>query len=265
MMFVSLVVLVPVYFVIGKFAQRVPEVSVGYFEKTWVNPNLPDEESGYVKLGDLLGRMTDVPFVKTVEMELVEKLGVLFYDERRQVWVYKFPSNVVQREDRYETLAEVFLARSELVEAIVALEESDFFNQLGAIASMEWRDNDSLPNIDIQTVFRTIKTIALYKAEQGDVSSAVAYNVLSLRLADKYFSDYASVIKGLVGMVTFGIAMDATQYLLDNYTLSAEDLEVLQEVYSQILLTDVETAYQNIFKGEYHAMMQWTNGFDIDP
>ena len=76
------------YFIIGKFAQRVPEVPASYFEKTWENPHLPDEENGDVMLGNLLGRMTSGPVVKSEEMQQIEKLDMLYYDERNQVWVY---------------------------------------------------------------------------------------------------------------------------------------------------------------------------------
>jgi hypothetical protein len=55
LVFIVIIVLVIVYFVIGKVAQRVVDVPPSYFEKTRVNLDLPDAENGNEQMKKLMG------------------------------------------------------------------------------------------------------------------------------------------------------------------------------------------------------------------
>lgn len=166
----------------------------------------------------------------------------------------------------YPTYTDLIAAQPDLrdEEKVQTLENSDFFSRLEGIVAMEWRDDDPLPILQgIQGLERTMSRLSLYYAEKGEIEKAVALNALAIRLADKFFSDSTSVIKGLIAMVTFNLPLNTTEYLLEHYPLSESDLETLQATYSQILLTDKETVYERIFKGEYTMMRQMMNNWDI--
>jgi hypothetical protein len=66
--FIITVVIVVGYFLVGKRHQSVSEVPATYFERMWVNPNLPDEENGYLQLENLIGTSLN-PLSKEQEVQ----------------------------------------------------------------------------------------------------------------------------------------------------------------------------------------------------
>jgi hypothetical protein len=165
----------------------------------------------------------------------------------------------------YETISGLLIDYPEYLNAIETLENSDLFPQLSSILQMEWRDDDIFPALQqLQSIIRVMRVLTTYHAELGELSQAVAYNLLALRLADKYAGLYTSLVQEIIATVSMRVAMDTTQYLLDHYELSPEEKADLLATYETLLPTDVATAYQQMYKGEYHTMTRLTNDFAID-
>jgi hypothetical protein len=237
--FIITVVIVVGYFLVGKRHQSVPAVPATYFEKTRVNPTLPDAENGYLQLENLIGSIEN-PLYDTLTLQQNTYATLTdFYAEYPE---YKAPDE----------------------HTIQTYENSDFFPRLATLLEQERRKDDGLPSLlNIQGIERNLQYLSAYYAEKGELSKGVSYNILALRLADKYLSTFTSLVDGLIGTVNFTISMDATHYLLDHYDLSATDKEALREVYTQVLLTDQEEAYQRMLKGEHHTMMSLADNFEV--
>jgi hypothetical protein len=156
--------------------------------------------------------------------------------------------------------------RAQDEQTIQTYENADFFPRLAILLEQERRDDNGLPRVQhLQGIERSLQYLSAYYAEKGELSKGVSYNILALRLADKYFSAFTSLVQGLIGIVNFSLSMDTTQYLLDHYDLSATDKEALRGAYTQVLLTDKGEAYQNMLKGDYHAMMLLADNFEVAP
>ncbi|MDR0650942.1 MAG: hypothetical protein LBG59_06165 [Candidatus Peribacteria bacterium] len=279
--FFIVIIITLIYFIIGKHAQSVPFVSETYFEKTRVNPTLSDEENGYEQLRALIGdirhpldeeTLATYPFqVPTANgyRELgygasLGREGNPSLTERLNAELQRIFNEGRPRPSReyYGTLAELLQAHPEVhpEAAIQTLEQSDFFTRLEKIVAMEWRDDDMFPTLQgIQGLERSLAYLAAYHADKGEFSTGIYYNTLALKLADKYLSNYSSLTQGLIATICLRTAMDATEYLLNHYELSPTDKAILLETYDTLLTTDIATAFQNIYKGEYHMIMNLSN------
>jgi preprotein translocase subunit YajC len=192
------------YFLIGKQAQQPPEIIPdSYFETTWLNPNLPDEENGYIQFGELFGTTrTDTETQKLIEEKYpYTKLEM----GERNTEGYR-TSNKRERNDegvatykQYETFTEMMDTKPEYLNTIETLENSDFFEQLERLTQLQRQDNEMfLPILQIQAISRSLRSLAAYSIEQGNYEKALNYNILQLKLADKYLTSHASIIQELI-------------------------------------------------------------------
>ncbi|MDR2190658.1 MAG: hypothetical protein LBP53_05775 [Candidatus Peribacteria bacterium] len=284
--FIVISVLTVVYFIIGKHAQTVPEVPDSYFDKTREHPNLLDEENGYEQLRKLIGDvdtpleeqkviMEKYPFKYQIDQQESRELRPqVHYGNKLSVTdpayfttpKYRIPGN----NEQYTTLMEYLATRPDEMntEKLETLMHSDFFPRLSEIVEMERKNTDiTIPKIqNIQSLERVLQRLVAYYADTGNLETAVKLNIIALKLGDNYLSTYGSLTHGLIGIVNFNLAVNATEYLLSRYELSEDQRLALLETYQNILTTDKEEALRNIFRGEYHAMRAMTNGFNfIDP
>jgi hypothetical protein len=287
--FVVVSVLTVVYFIIGKQVQTVPFVPDTYFDKTRENPNLSEEENGYEQLRKLIGdttnplsdeQMEKYPFVYKAEegngaREIGSSAGYgnkLSPTDPNYLTAPRQRSSTNRKygepEERFSTFAELLTKYSDIrdMEKVETLMQSDFFDRLAKIVEMERKNTDTtLPQLqNIQTIERVMLCLVAYYADTGDLETAVRLNSIALKLGDKYLSSYGSFVQGLIGIVVSNLAVNGTEYLLSRYELPEEQRLALLETYQKIMTTNREEAMRNISRGEYHAILEFANGFKFD-
>ncbi|MDR0860850.1 MAG: hypothetical protein LBO09_07990 [Candidatus Peribacteria bacterium] len=286
--FIVLFLIGSVYFLVGKYSQSVPEIPASYFDRPRRNENLFAEENGYEQIKKLIGttttplskeEMEKYPFVYREKGKGERELGSDIILSRgdnlnlldpeyltssiKVLWDY----NRFNSQNLYDSYTELVAEHPDAlnIEKLQILEDSDFFPRIEEYLAMEWRKDDFLPVLQgIQSLERVLQRLMVYHADIGELEKAVQLNVLALQLGEKYLSSCNSLIDGLIGVVNLNIPMLATQYLLEHHQLSAEQKSTLLETYTHLLTTDSLTVYQNIFKAEYHTMLNFFLNFEFD-
>jgi hypothetical protein len=291
--FVSLVVVLVAYFSIGRWLQQVPEIADTYFDKIREDPDLPEEDNGYEQLKKLIGsndneltdeQMEKYPFVyRNQEMEsTTSSTNAGMTELGNRTIIYKGTISPTSPEyvqaplqwqwyeslhssGHYASFVDLLSAHPALrdEQKVHILENSDFFYRLTEIVEMERYNHDYFFShilSSLQSLERVMSRLVAYYADNGDLETAVKLNILALKLGDKFFSTYHSLVDGMSAVVNLRISADTTQYLL-TYELSPAQKSALLATYQSILTESPEIATKNLFIGDYRSMMDLTHGF----
>jgi len=142
-------------------------------------------------------------------------------------------------------------------------EKSDFATRLETLVNMERYNKDNFSMLQLQPLERVMSKLVVYYADQGDLDQAIRLNILALKLGNKEFSLYHSLVEGLISTVNIRIAMDTTQHLLEHYALSTDQKADLLAAYREVLTIDPVSAMKQIFIGEYYNMISITKDFTL--